>query len=980
MKAHRRISQLVPVVVAVLTVMLTGAAPQEPPEGTRLDSELAIMLTRMEEARAAGLPVDIPLLTRTAGVYEGPQGTDEPWIEIIIRGDAVESAVRMAGGLTGSSLNRIHTARVPLRSLSALALSDGIEWIEAAMVCYPTLDTSMPATGADLVHGAAYGYKGAGVLIAIYDTGIDYTHEDFRNPDGTTRIKAIWDQTVDSGAGVPPTGYTYGREWSEADLNAELGASPPGTVTQQDINGHGTHVAGIAAGNGRATGNSIAAGRHVGMAPEADILVIKGGDDSFLSTKVQDGVAWAISKAAGSSQPIVINLSLGGHSGAHDGTSNYEQYLDAALGTGRVIVAAAGNEGGDHIHSQTSLAAAMTDVDSFAITVTYDGAVQAGTGNDYAKLQSWHDGTASVAITVRAPDGTTYGPVSQGGSLSLDQATGNVEIQSTALPVTANGDHQAIIYINDATAGQEPVAGDWWIIYELSSGTTTTVDTWIYETSSLDAEVSGGDASYSVGMPATAEDIITVGAWVTKWSWTAIDNQTWGYPGTNRTGDYALFSSHGPTRDGRTKPEITAPGKGIMSAMSSTLASTLHVSSQDPDGQHSISQGTSQAAPHVTGAVALMLQADETGTASLIRSLLISSADTDGFTGTVPNQTWGYGKLDAKGAVDLIATLDDATGPSFTIGLLRNSVVSDFLDVYTIPSETLVDTPLVRVTRPSSSVDTLGSTPIVTSEGTVYAADYRLTADGTYTLTVTGTDIAGNDSTTTRDFAAALVGSAGGTLIASSGLMRVTLPSGSLREEGYVIASEAIDTPDLSPIDTRGGLSPAWRISPDNESLGRMVRIEFFWDPANPANRAGAVPAVHRWENGRWIPIESSVDESRRIVEALVEKLGIYQLRAREGGSESGLLHGLEQNYPNPFNGATQIRFTLARPADVEVFVMNVRGQRVRTLVDRYEDAGRHVISWNGRGEDGRPLASGIYLVAMKVEGRVFTRKVLLLQ
>jgi len=159
-----------------------------------------------------------------------------------------------------------------------------------------------------------------------------------------------------------------------------------------------------------------------------------------------------------------------------------------------------------------------------------------------------------------------------------------------------------------------------------------------------------------------------------------------------------------------------------------------------------------------------------------------------------------------------------------------------------------------------------------------------------------------------------------------------------------------------------------------------MVRIEFSWDPASPVNRAGAVPAVHRWENGRWISIESSVDESRRIVEASVEKLGIYQLRAREGGSESGLLHGLEQNYPNPFNGATQIRFTLARPADVEVFVMNVRGQRVRTLVDRYEDAGRHVISWNGRGEDGRPLASGIYLVAMKVEGRVFTRKVLLLQ
>ncbi|MFC1499474.1 S8 family serine peptidase [Candidatus Zixiibacteriota bacterium] len=978
MKAHRQISLILPAMMAIVSVMLTGAVPQEPPTGTRLDTELSVMLTRMEEAQRAGVPVEIPLLARTAGVSEGPEGTDEPWVEIVIRGDAVESSVRMAGGEIGSRIGRIHTARVPLSTLGALAVSDGIEWIEAAMVCRPALEVSMPATGADLVHGS-YGYKGAGVLIAIYDTGIDYTHEDFRNADGSTRIKAIWDQTVSSGAGSFPTGYAYGREWSEADINAELVVSPPGTVSEQDINGHGTHVAGIAAGNGRATGNSIAAGRHVGMAPEADILVIKGGDESFLSTQVMDGVAWAISKATALGQPIVINLSLGGHSGAHDGTSNYEMFLDGALGTGQLIVAAAGNEGGDHIHSQTSLISTGTDIDSFAVTVTYDGTVQAGTGNDYVKMQSWHDGTADVAITVRAPDGTTYGPVSQGGYLSLDLASGNVTIQSTSSPVTANEDHQAVIIIDDVTAGQEPMAGDWWIIYELSTGPAATVDAWIYEATFL-AQVTGGDASYSVGMPATAEDIITVGAWVTTWSWTAINAGNYSYLGTDRTGDYAIFSSQGPTRDGRTKPEISAPGKGIFSSSSSTLETAHDAAVQDPDGQHFISQGTSQATPHVAGAIALMLQADATRSAALIKNLLLSSADTDGFTGSVPNQTWGYGKLDAKGAVDLIAGLDDAIGPSFTIGLLRNSVVTDFLDVYTVPSEALADTPLVRVTRPSTGIDTLGSTPIITSGGTIYAADYRLTADGTYTLTVSGTDLVGNDSTATRDFTAALVGSAGGTLVTSDGLMRVTLPSRSLPREGYVIACEALDGPDRSPIESQGGLSPAWHISPDSEPLGRRVRIEFSWDPTSPENLAGSIPAIHRQENGRWIPVTSSVDESRRIVEASVEKLGIYQLRALEDVGNSGLLHGLEQNYPNPFNGATQIRFTLARPADVEVFVMNVRGQRITTLIDQYESAGRHVVTWNGRGESGQPLASGIYLVAMKVEGRMFTRKVLLLQ
>jgi len=678
--------------------------------------------------------------------------------------------------------------------------------------------------------------------------------------------------------------------------------------------------------------------------------------------------------------PVVINLSLGGHSGAHDGTSNYEEFLDAALGTGQVIVVAAGNEGSDNIHGQVSLSSGATDVDSFAVTVDYGTAsAQSGTGNDYLKLDSWYDGSAAISVTVRAPDGTTYGPVTQGGSLSLDQAAGNVSVNSTPSPVSTNGDHEALIVIDDATVGQEPMEGDWWIIYDLVSGSSATVDAWIYDYT-FEASFSGGDASYSVATPGTATDVITVGAWVTRWSWTAIDGNGYSYGGTDRTGDYATFSSHGPTRDARLKPEISAPGQGIMSALSADKLSAPQTAVQDADGVHYLSQGTSQAAPHVTGAVALMLQADATLSAAQVKALLISSADTDAFTGTVPNQTWGNGKLDAVGAVDLVAALDDSIGPSFTLGLLRNSVVTDFLDLFAIPSETLIDTPLVRITPPSASAVTIGTTPIVTSEGTVYAGDYRLTPDGSYTLSVTGTDIAGNDSTTTRDFSAALVSSAGATMVTANGLLRVTIPSGSLGEEGYVIASETIDGLDRSPVDTGGGLSPAWRISPDGAPLSRRVRLEFAWNPMAPEFAGSVIPAVHRWENGQWIPVESFADESRRLVEASVEKLGIYQLRARDGAGESTLLHGLDQNYPNPFNGSTQIRFTLARPAQVEVTVLNVRGQRVRTLVDRYEDVGRHVVSWDGRGPDGRRLASGIYLVAMTVEGRVFTRKVLLLQ
>ena len=92
------------------------------------------------------------------------------------------------------------------------------------------------------------------------------------------------------------------------------------------------------------------------------------------------------------------------------------------------------------------------------------------------------------------------------------------------------------------------------------------------------------------------------------------------------------------------------------------------------------------------------------------------------------------------------------------------------------------------------------------------------------------------------------------------------------------------------------------------------------------------------------------------------------------------LADGLLPNYPNPFNGSTQIRFTLARSSEVEIAVLNVRGQRVRTLTDRNWDAGRHAVSWDGRGNDGRRLASGVYLVLMRAGEKNFTRKILLLQ
>ena len=130
-------------------------------------------------------------------------------------------------------------------------------------------------------------------------------------------------------------------------------------------------------------------------------------------------------------------------------------------------------------------------------------------------------------------------------------------------------------------------------------------------------------ARSTISIPGTARRIITVGSYVTKGA---------------GVGGLSDFSSRGPARDGRTKPEICAPGEEITSALSGASGATQYVEMA----------GTSMAAPHVTGAVALMLERTKSATVASLRSRLTKKAVADGFTGVTPNADWGFGKLDAK--------------------------------------------------------------------------------------------------------------------------------------------------------------------------------------------------------------------------------------------------------------------------------------------------------------------------------------------
>ena len=148
-----------------------------------------------------------------------------------------------------------------------------------------------------------------------------------------------------------------------------------------------------------------------------------------------------------------------------------------------------------------------------------------------------------------------------------------------------------------------------------------------------------------------ARDAIAAASYVTRWCWAAIDNQIWCYgvpPPDPDRGFISAFPAIGPTRDGRPKPDIAAPGQGIASARS-VDANFGDLSIINPDGIHAVVQGTSFAAPHVSGAVALLLAQDPTLDADQITVLLQNNALKDGFTGQQCNVTWGCGKLDISG-------------------------------------------------------------------------------------------------------------------------------------------------------------------------------------------------------------------------------------------------------------------------------------------------------------------------------------------
>ena len=617
-------------------------------------------------------------------------------IETLLRfeGASLERVVA-AGGKVRSVLGNIATVDIPVSAIGTIAELPEVIYIEHAKKQVSRLNHSVPATRVHLLRGgtapAFTGLTGKNVIIGILDDGLDFRHLDFRKADGTTRILELWDQRATGSAGSAPPSYAYGGICTAAMINSAIGGNAA-SCTQPSTGNHGTHVGGIAAGNGQQTGNGRPAYRFVGMAPEADILVANSLNADAPGSAVVDAVAWMKARAQALGKPLVINMSLGSYFGPRDGTSNYETALSNASAAGVIITGAAGNEGNDAIRAVGTISQAETK------TVNFNWA---GTVNTNQRIEMWYPGTNQYSIRVTGP-GMSCGTgtfVAAGSTQTFNPACGTIEVTSTAVQ-TNNDDRQILVNFTVNPMNAMGFHGAWTV--EIQGDVVGTANTPF----SLICGETGNGLLFTSNTQTVTKSILTdtasatrvvaVAAYNTNYNWLTTGGAANTPPDHGPLGDVSTFSSRGPRRDCSNlakcprvmKPEITAPGAMIMSALGQD-ATAVTTDAKEQDGVHVAYNGTSMATPHVSGAIAIMLEKNPNLTPEAVKRILAQNRQTNMFTTALPtfdplsplmptiqNDNWGYGILDAKAAADAISTAvkqQDINGDGNSDILWRNN-------------------------------------------------------------------------------------------------------------------------------------------------------------------------------------------------------------------------------------------------------------------------------------------------------------------
>ena len=557
-----------------------------------------------------------------------------------------------------TDLGSIVTVLIPIEQFISFCKAQIVDYIDIGNKVEPLTDNARSMTNSNLVNQGIElpkGYSGKDVVVGIIDNGFDYTHPTFWDSTmNNFRVKRVWEQTNNSG--TSPNVFNYGSEFDNTtDIVNELYSS--------SNNSHGTHVAGIAAGGGT---NIQGCNQYRGIAPESDIVLVA---TDMSERGIFHGIAYIVNYAKSVGKPCVINISIGGHIGPHDGTSPFDQACDtlrSLLPEGVILVGAAGNTGNSKAHFATSFSTSHTSDYTFIkfngeaagsgvidIWGTQDFTVQICSYNTNSNdvsggtltLNTWNEGNSQYTIY----DGDYFSPDACNVNVNIQTYQGKKRINLVIDNTTQDDSYKPLLL---RISGSSGIVHMW----------HHTDDNGFYSLNYNNC--SDGDDLYTCAeIGGTGNSMISVGAYNSKTSWTDLNGNVYDYSLFYEQGDIANFSSIGPTVDDRIKPDITAPGCRVVSSVNSFDTGNYPINSSDvissiSDGGHNwlyaCMQGTSMAAPVVTGILALWLEAYPELTITQAKQLIRETAINDDYTGDIDtsyvnyqNITWGAGKIDA---------------------------------------------------------------------------------------------------------------------------------------------------------------------------------------------------------------------------------------------------------------------------------------------------------------------------------------------